>query len=315
MILKVWCKDDCRRFVLDRTALSLQNIRDKIQEAYQFEEPAAKRFLVKYVDPEGDLVTVVTEQDMETIVNNDVKNDDLAVLKIHVHLPAHGRKVSEAHAEEMFECIAKSAECDSRSIAEGAGDAMTSREQVMFEMLRDISLYISTREKSPVRQWVSMEKNFIAPGASPSAQIQDTDRYARLRVGGQSHRTEDVDLCASHDLQTWSVEDVCKWLISTGFEDIIAIFKDHDITGEVLLALGNDTLKEMGVNSTGKRIKLLKCIAELKGLNVAGHLTSSRPSSGQGSSPVYGSLKSEVESAAAKDTASKLRALFGGVEA
>ncbi|KAF9164932.1 hypothetical protein DFQ26_000868 [Actinomortierella ambigua] len=38
----------------------------------------------------------------------------------------------------------------------------------------------------------------------------------------------------------------------------------NDISGDVLLELTHDTLKDMGVGSTGKRIRLLKMIAELR---------------------------------------------------
>jgi len=39
---------------------------------------------------------------------------------------------------------------------------------------------------------------------------------------------------------------------------------DNDITGDVLLDLTHDTLKDMGMTSTGRRIRLLKMIAELR---------------------------------------------------
>lgn len=43
---------------------------------------------------------------------------------------------------------------------------------------------------------------------------------------------------------------------------------DNDITGDILLDLTHDTLKDMGMHSTGRRIRLLKMIAELR-LHVA----------------------------------------------
>ncbi|KAG0020162.1 hypothetical protein BGZ80_004667, partial [Entomortierella chlamydospora] len=66
----------------------------------------------------------------------------------------------------------------------------------------------------------------------------------------------------------WSVETTGQWLANHDFEDCVEIFKDHDITGDVLLDLTHDTLKDMGVVSTGRRIRLLKLIAELR-LHVA----------------------------------------------
>jgi hypothetical protein len=39
---------------------------------------------------------------------------------------------------------------------------------------------------------------------------------------------------------------------------------ENDITGDVLVALDHELLKEMGLSSTGRRLKLLKLIAELE---------------------------------------------------
>ena len=39
---------------------------------------------------------------------------------------------------------------------------------------------------------------------------------------------------------------------------------EHDITGDVLLELTHDTLKDMGMASTGRRIRLLNIIGELR---------------------------------------------------
>jgi hypothetical protein len=42
------------------------------------------------------------------------------------------------------------------------------------------------------------------------------------------------------------------------------MYLDNDITGDVLIALNHDLLKEMGLVSAGRRLKLLKLIMELK---------------------------------------------------
>ncbi|KAF9584546.1 hypothetical protein BGW38_006071, partial [Lunasporangiospora selenospora] len=66
----------------------------------------------------------------------------------------------------------------------------------------------------------------------------------------------------------WSVDITGQWLVKNGYEDSVQVFKEHDITGDVLLDLSHDTLKDMGMTSTGRRIRLLKLIAELR-LHVA----------------------------------------------
>ncbi|KAG0268343.1 polar growth protein [Actinomortierella ambigua] len=97
----------------------------------------------------------------------------------------------------------------------------------MLEILRDIGLYIQAREK-----------NLINPNNAPTMD--------EIHV----HR--------------WSVDTVADWLTRSGFEESVAVFKANDISGDVLLELTHDTLKDMGVGSTGKRIRLLKMIAELR---------------------------------------------------
>ena len=47
------------------------------------------------------------------------------------------------------------------------------------------------------------------------------------------------------------------------FNTSSTVFIAHDITGEVLLDLNHDVLKEMGITSTGRRLKLLKSIGQL----------------------------------------------------
>jgi len=63
---------------------------------------------------------------------------------------------------------------------------------------------------------------------------------------------------------TWTTEQVGKWVKAAGFPEYEKSFVDNDVTGDVLIELNHDILKEMGVISTGKRVKLLKHIEDLK---------------------------------------------------
>ncbi|KAJ3043786.1 hypothetical protein HDV00_004193 [Rhizophlyctis rosea] len=44
---------------------------------------------------------------------------------------------------------------------------------------------------------------------------------------------------------------------------------EHDVTGKGLAALSNDTLKDLGITSTAKRIKIMSAIQELKTCSAA----------------------------------------------
>jgi len=65
-------------------------------------------------------------------------------------------------------------------------------------------------------------------------------------------------------LMSWTTEQVGKWVKAAGFPEYEKSFIDNDVTGDVLVELNHDILKEMGIISTGKRVKLLKHIEDLK---------------------------------------------------
>lgn len=54
----------------------------------------------------------------------------------------------------------------------------------------------------------------------------------------------------------WTSEEVTNWLNSCGFNDCVQVFQAHSITGAVVPRLNPDLLREMGVQSVGRRIEL-----------------------------------------------------------
>ncbi|KAG0088792.1 Adaptor for signal transduction [Podila epicladia] len=152
----------------------------------------------------------------------------------------------------------------------------------MLEILRDISLFICTRgmdrahgdNENPSAElppgassWVSAGKNLITPASAQNYQRLNYARAVRAKFPAANNT---VALLNGLDerVHRWSVDTTGQWLNSNGFEDSIQSFKDNDITGDILLDLTHDTLKDMGMHSTGRRIRLLKMIAELR-LHVA----------------------------------------------
>jgi hypothetical protein len=63
--------------------------------------------------------------------------------------------------------------------------------------------------------------------------------------------------------------DVGKWLNELGLGRYADAFVDNDIDAEVLSELTDGFLKDLGVDSVGHRVKLLKAIARLKGADAS----------------------------------------------
>ncbi|KAF0377020.1 phospholipid binding protein [Gigaspora margarita] len=63
---------------------------------------------------------------------------------------------------------------------------------------------------------------------------------------------------------TWNVEQVCQWLKEKGFDSVIEHFIENDITGDILLGLDLDSLKELNIMSYGKRVHIMNAIKVLK---------------------------------------------------
>jgi hypothetical protein len=69
----------------------------------------------------------------------------------------------------------------------------------------------------------------------------------------------------THEVRAWCSRDVATWMYQNGFdEDVIDKFVAHDITGAVLLDLQFDDLKELEIQSFGKRHQLWHQIDSLR---------------------------------------------------
>ncbi|KAG1070573.1 hypothetical protein G6F42_026117 [Rhizopus arrhizus] len=69
----------------------------------------------------------------------------------------------------------------------------------------------------------------------------------------------------SSKVEEWTSEQVSTWLISVGFDKQLADnFKDQEITGDILLELTLDSLKELDVTTFGKRFKIHNAINALR---------------------------------------------------
>ncbi|CAO3635696.1 unnamed protein product [Cunninghamella blakesleeana] len=68
--------------------------------------------------------------------------------------------------------------------------------------------------------------------------------------------------------EDWSVEQVGIWLGLMGFSDMTDNFEKQEITGDILLELTVDSLKELNVSTFGKRFKIVNAIKVLADENI-----------------------------------------------
>ncbi|CAO1614919.1 unnamed protein product [Jaminaea pallidilutea] len=111
------------------------------------------------------------------------------------------------------------------------------------------------------------------------------------------------------DPHEWSVDEVVEWARSRGFDEtsIVSKFSEHEISGDVLLEMDINILKEIDIIAFGKRFQVANAIKELKG-GVAGaqspRLAADAPSaSSQPLSSPHASADSSQRPAAAASSA------------
>ncbi|KAI9224081.1 hypothetical protein BC828DRAFT_374361 [Blastocladiella britannica] len=68
---------------------------------------------------------------------------------------------------------------------------------------------------------------------------------------------------ANHVL-AWDTARVASWVISAGFQGYDRRFLENDISGDVLVRLNDEFLRELGIDKVGTRLAILKAIHSLK---------------------------------------------------
>ena len=61
-------------------------------------------------------------------------------------------------------------------------------------------------------------------------------------------------------LKMWSSHQVAQWLVENGFQNYKENFLRHEITGDILLDLSYNILGDIGVSTTGDRVKILQAL-------------------------------------------------------
>ncbi|KAJ5102222.1 hypothetical protein NUU61_004444 [Penicillium alfredii] len=65
-------------------------------------------------------------------------------------------------------------------------------------------------------------------------------------------------------ISEWTIDECVEFMTSLGLLQYCGTFRENAIVGEALIALKHDELKEMGINSVGHRLTILKSVYEIK---------------------------------------------------
>ncbi|KAJ3109614.1 hypothetical protein HDU97_003040 [Phlyctochytrium planicorne] len=225
---------DVSRFAADPEAVTYQRLRNKIKSLYGLLQDD---FTLKYKDHEGDLVTFESEEELKDIIEMDLKGKESdAVLKIYVFAPgtASSLDVDDLNAAMGSVNVGGPPRAsggmvgpDIPSAAEGIPrDPELSRIHLL-EILRDISLYIATRDLDPVKTWVSTERNFIPPSAMASASASNSNRFTTVV---KTTSAEGGDDKTKSSVKEWTVSEVEQWLVSNGFNDFASACRGKNNT-------------------------------------------------------------------------------------
>jgi hypothetical protein len=115
-----------------------------------------------------------------------------------------------------------------------------------LSILSDVSAYISARDTMAFPSCTRQRRSLITSG---------TQR------GGKS--LEPVYLRLA-DAARWTPARVGDWLRANDLGEFADLFARHDMTGEALLGIDHAVLQSMGVDSAGKRVRILRCVAALR---------------------------------------------------
>lgn len=109
-------------------------------------------------------------------------------------------------------------------------------------------------------------RNGKAPNTLSSLQPAPTmPSTPPLETAQRSHPLSSSQSSAapSGPASTWGVDEVVQWAKSKGFEEWPK-FQEHEISGDLLLELDANLLKELDIPQFGKRLRIAQAISELR---------------------------------------------------
>ncbi|KAI5779586.1 hypothetical protein EDC01DRAFT_306082 [Geopyxis carbonaria] len=116
---------------------------------------------------------------------------------------------------------------------------------------------------SPTASGSFSPRHLAAPAFTQHTPPSDAEPIIFLRpASAVTAAHSDYDL---EEVRSWTTEQVCMWLSALGFDsELVSKFQSNDITGAILIDLKWADLKELEINSFGKRIELWTEIHHLR---------------------------------------------------
>lgn len=126
----------------------------------------------------------------------------------------------------------------------------------------------------------------VYPSPLPVAEYGPVTTTATMTLEQPEGIRNPYDLPA--DVRQWSPQEVAMWMYGAGFEEaIVERFQSNDISGAILVDLKLEDLKELDIQSFGKRHRLWSEIQRLRGSPANSPVDGSSPSSSDGGDPSF----------------------------
>ncbi|CDH51955.1 phospholipid binding [Lichtheimia corymbifera JMRC:FSU:9682] len=129
--------------------------------------------------------------------------------------------------------------------------------------------YISTEKPRQNNNYSSqsMHNTFSTTSTTTSSSLSDRDLEHKIdsTITHVTHATSTVGGVEFGNTrpEEWTVSQVASWLDSIGHGSVAHLFIEQEISGDILLDLNMEALKEFGISAYGKRYKIMHAITSL----------------------------------------------------
>lgn len=104
------------------------------------------------------------------------------------------------------------------------------------------------------------------PGTPRTGTAPSTATGASPNPSSASHPKQRAATSSDRDPAEWTVEEVVEWARSKGWDEasVVSKFAEHEISGDILLEMDVNILKEIEISAFGKRFQVANAIKELR---------------------------------------------------
>eukprot|EP00127_Corallochytrium_limacisporum_P002453 Clim_evm10s128 gene=Clim_evmTU10s128 len=288
-VVKVTLRDDTRRLLVPIEGTTLQTFKERLARTFNLSDTT---FNLKYKDGEGDVLTLSDESELKGLVAGLEKAEESKkTLRVKIVPPPMSKsEVLAEYADPNLPLLTQEGDNFSEAHLQLCRHLFGNfPDHSILEMLRDIRYYICAREGlvPEVRTHIARHKSLITPknllneqkepekaveAAGASKPLKPSpikeENVAEVTKNLESLTTDTPTPSSAggppQHAQKWNVSEVADWLITKELGDFAELFKENEIDGSLLWELDHEVLKSMGISAAGKRMKVLKAVAELK---------------------------------------------------